>query len=633
MRQRELDSEENLSPRRRAMVEARRSKRPSRAGRAAGTTPEPDQVLGDAGFTDLLNRTLASARAADGLPATVTTLLTLDGHLGSDDALRALTREEAAAVRVLTRPGRPETDPGADGSGAVFTSALALSPQGRLVVTVPKRRTLPPTAVATGVAERVAWSAQDLVEYRRLAVGVDAEGAREIAECRALLHGVGDRERAAAVDALRAAVFLVPPVTFFHGDSVYSNLRDPGNLTGKTLLPSHPDCFFHRLDQLPLDLWSDEEAVVVACLWLLYLSGGPNRLESANGYQLSLRNVADNFRSQCTLYAGVGHVVTMADESQRPATAPALRAVADRLAEARATLVKERRLYYAINSTTRRKAERMFPTGDRPDRAEDFVCERLESVLHTGRDTFAGVLEHLREHREVLWTPAGDAPTGFEAVIETTVTAAVDLLEADYAMSRGLRSLPRLIDALATEDWQEIVSWELPSFYCCVVPSHRAAALYDGDLDRVADSAWAISARMQYNTWHVMPGNLPKDPAVTARDFLAPHGLPDIAIHSDLHHRGHVTNHIRYSARSPETVVVAGFPFKSLTDIRVLRCTGPAFTEEELLPVTRMARFVAQTAELVADTATHAGQRIEVTSFDDRWHHRRITRGTPGDHV
>ncbi len=612
-----------VSSRRLAMEEARRSKRPSRADRRAGTTEEPDRTLSDAGFQELLKKTLAEARTHEGLPEMVNILLTLNGHLPAEYARRSLSGAETLAIDVLTRDDRV-VDGSAEASTSVFTSAFALSPHGRLVVTVPGRRSLPPEAAATGVAARIAWSAADLDAFHRLAEDVRRETEREISECRTLLADLGTEGRAAAVDALRSAVFLVPPVMFYRDDVVYSNLRaEPGNLTGKTLLPTHPDCFFHHLDKLPFDLWTDTEAVIVCCLWLLYRSGGPNRLESSNGFQLTLRNVTDNLLYQCRLYAEAGRLIAVPD-ADAPLPAARLADIADELAAVRADLVSARRLHYEINATTRRKQERLLPSPTGTDRTEQTLRERLNAVLPERQNSLAAVLEYLRAEPTWLAAPTADAPTGFEAVIETTVRAAREVTEADFAMSRGIRSLPALVSALARKDWEEIVSWELPSFYCCVVPGRQAADVHEGDLHRLADSMWAIAARMQYNTWHVMPGNLPKDPAVLARDFLAPHVLPDIALHSDLHHRGHITNLIRYSARSPETVRISGFPFRSLTDIRVLRCEGPAFTAAELGPVTMMARFVAQVCELVADAAARDVMRVEVTSFDHRWYHRTV---------
>ncbi|MEU2793027.1 hypothetical protein [Streptomyces sp. NPDC007100] len=625
------------SARRLAMEEARRSKRPSRSDRRAGTTAAPDRVLDGGGFEQLLRTTLHRARGAADTGTLINTLITLDGHLAAEHAWRAPARDEVAAVRVLTRPGRdggsaggPVAHDGPD-PDAVFTSALSLTPQGRLAITLPGRRALPASAAALGVAARISWSEADLAEYRRLLPEADRLAEFEVRECRSLLSELGAEGRREAVGTLRSAVFLVPPVQLYQGGNVYSNLRDDGNLTGKTLLPTHPDCFFHHLDRLPLDLWSDEEAVVVTCLWLLHSSGGPNRIESFNGYQLSLENVAENFRAMRRTYLEAGAETGLDPVPEGTPPVRELLAVAHRLAQARAGLVGRRRLYYEIDASTRRKTERALPRTSRPAPQESGVCERLSELL-PGSGDFDGLLAGLRADREWLHEPRSGHPTGFEALIHTTVSASAELFSADFAMSRGIRSLPKLIDALRREDWAEIVSWELPAFYCCVVPGENAGSLYDGDRAQLADSAWAMSARMQYNTWHVMPGNLPKDPAVQARDFLAPHALPDLAYHSHLHHRGHVTNNIRFSARSPEKVLVAGFPFVSLTDLRVLRCEGEPFGRDDLSAVTTIAHFLARVTELVAEAA-EAGVATEVTAFDHHWHRITIAENEKEHHV
>ncbi|MFJ3937636.1 hypothetical protein ACIPYR_08420 [Streptomyces parvus] len=628
------------SARRLAMEEARRSKRPSRSDRPAGATPEPDRVLTGAGFEDLLRRTLSRARGTADTATLIETLLTLDGHLEPEHARRSLTRAEAAALEMLTRPGR-EPGPGEPGgprptgasaAATVFTSSLVLTRQGRLMVTLPGARALPEDFA--GVAARVSWGQEDLAHYQLLLSDIDQDVEREIHESRAWLQDIGVEGRTEAVSVLRNAVFLVPPVQLYRDRTVYSNLRDDGNLTGKTLLPTHPDCFFHHLDRLPPQLWTDEEAVVVACMWLLHLSGGPNRIESFNGYQLTFDHVADNFRGMRALYRQADPDADIGPVPERPDgyTVDGLAAVAAQLAVVRAKLVSGRRLCYEINATTRRKSEYLLPAPNGATRQETGICERLSGLLPGAAADLDAAVALLRSERDWLAEPMPEHPTGFEALIHTTVAAATEHFAADFALSRGIRSLPKLIDALGRQDWAEIVSWELPDFYCCVVPGATALAQHDGDRAALADSAWAMSARMQYNTWHVMPGNLPMDPAVKARDFLAPHALPDLAVHSDLHHRGHVTNNIRYSARSPERVMVAGHPFQSLTDLRILRCEGAPFERSDLVAVVRVARFLAQAADLVAESAQD-GKPVTVTAFDHQWHRRTILDLTQEHHV
>src|SRR5688572_23160884 len=83
-----------------ALAKARQSRRPSRLGRRAGTTAEPDYpVSEEAGFPGLLKRVWQEATAAPDLPSAVDTLLTLAGHVPSDIQLRALPAPEECALK------------------------------------------------------------------------------------------------------------------------------------------------------------------------------------------------------------------------------------------------------------------------------------------------------------------------------------------------------------------------------------------------------------------------------------------------------------------------------------------------------------------------------------------------------
>lgn len=458
---------------------------------------------------------------------------------------------------------------------------------------------------------------------------VSREESREHEQCLALLESMGPQGRERAVDCIRSAIGLVPPILFHVDVATYTNLDGGTNLTGKTFDPNHPDCFLHHLGLLPLELWGSDEVWVVALLWLLHQAGGPNRIESINGYQVTMRNVAASLQEQQREYRRAGHDVPADALEADVLSLPQMLEVAVRLADKRRELLAERRLYYSINATKRRKQERAFVDdadegnlGAR-DAVTATLCDHLSLLTPAPVRDLGEVLSFVADDLAWLSRPAGGLPSGFEALIHGTVAASAEVFDADFAMSRGIRSLPGLADALHREAWSEIVGWELPDFYCCVVPGAPAWELHGGDATAVADRAWAISARMQYNTWHVMPGNLPRVAEVEARDFLAPAALPDIAVHSDLHHRGHVTHHIRYSLRSPEPVRVGGRTFNSLTDLRVLRSGEPPFDEGQLRSVTVIARFLARLAELTA-AAADDGHPVHVTSFDSSWHTRTI---------
>lgn len=619
---------EGRESRRLDMEAKRRSKRPSRSDVPAGSS-EPQHHLGDAGLPAMLDAVTATARRQGTVREMLDTLLTLDGHLPRDVGVAALDHLDRCALDVLLAGDTARRTPTAEGwaePGARFTSAVAVTSHGRLVISTPGRRTLPPEADRHGVVAWVPWDSEVLKRFRDASARALGQDAREVEECREYLTALSGQERADVITALRGAVFLVPPTQFYRGRTVLSNLRDEDNLTGKSLGPNHPDCFFTALDRLPVELWSDNEVVVVAVLWVLFTSGGPNRVESSNGHHLDLERAWANLRAVRAVYAGAAVPVPLPDlPEERPSVRELLR-LAEGLSAARTSLIDARALSYYINATTRSKLERALPVRPPNTPQERLVVDAL-AVTVPGAEAARGladVVAALREQPDWVCETGTDGANGLERVIATTVRAAVDAFEADFALSRGLRSLPRLIRALRDRDYREIVSWELPDFYCCVVPSERAVKQHGGNRFAVADAAWAMSARMAYNTWHVMPGNLPKDSSVLARDFLAPHVLPDIADFSNLHHRGHVLNRVTYSARSPEKVLVDGHVFKSLTDLRVLRCEGEPFTLPELVPVARIAHFLAETVSVAAEEAA-AGLEPVVSAFDHEWHRRTIT--------
>jgi hypothetical protein len=151
------------------------------------------------------------------------------------------------------------------------------------------------------------------------------------------------------------------------------------------------------------------------------------------------------------------------------------------------------------------------------------------------------------------------------------------------------------------------------------VPKLEASGYFGDSPAQLADVAWSISARMQYNSWHFIAGNLPKVPEVQARDYFVPPTIPDIAYYSDQHHHGHVAALVRFSIRSPQAVDVLGRMFSGFVDLRLLRCDGHPFDEQDLLAAHRTSAFIAKATSLAAALVAD-GEDIEVTSFDSGWH-------------
>ncbi|MGV9558808.1 hypothetical protein [Streptomyces sp. NPDC003522] len=623
--------------RRAANARKRVSRRPSRLGTPAGTAPGPDRARDPhAGFPALLGHVWERARTAPDLRASVDILLSLDGHVPADVQLRALsTRDEAAlaALWQLTwRPDGPSGTAPAAGPAApadeepvltgepVFTGELALATTGRIVLRTPAQGPLDRRELVGGVL-RVPWSPQAARAYHAEMNRAAARTARAVADCRTWLDRQGDKGRDELLAQAKEAALRTAPFVLYQEHRQYTNFRDQNNLTGKTLWPGHPDCALSSLQQLPLELWSDHDVQLVVALTLLIRSAGFGRIEEANGTQLGLDHVAAMLERVRRSYNSVP------GETLAPAASPGvedLKTLAEALGARRRQVLAQAPLYREIHGALMHKVERIATDTARAHRHDEEISAHLSERLPLSGATLDALGRAATADPAWLARPHGTFATGLEALVHETVTAAAEVFRADFAMSRGMRSLPALTDALRAEDWARICDWDITRYFCCVVPRPQARTHFGDSLQAMADAAWAMSSRMQYNSWHFVPGNLPRHPAVTARDHFVPPTIPDVAFFSDQHHHGHVSNKVRFSIRSPQPVEIAGRTFNGFVDLRLLRCAGTPFDEADLLAAHRASRLVATATRLAADL-TADGTPVEVTAFDAGWHWRTIT--------
>lgn len=610
------------------LAKARQSRRPSRLGQPAGGAAKPDYLVAeDAGFPGLLKRTWQEATAAPDLPSAVDTLLTLAGHVPADIQLRALPTAQECALNVLF--GKSWRKPGqgvavADGGKAAFLGEIGLNTSGRVVTRVPSMGPLAANEDLVGGVLRVPWSDDDLSAYQAELARASVLSRESVADCREWLAAAGQGGRQEMLENLKEAARRTAPFVLYSGDRQYTNFRDRNTLTGKTLWPGHPDCALSALATIPLELWSDSDVQMVVCLTLLVRSAGFARIEEANGTQLTIQHVARLLERTRLAYNGVrgGRHVPRATSTRVAALSDLATAIAVRRREVTARV----QLYREIHGPLMHKIERVagLPADD-SRRLEAELCARVRDHLPVRGDTFAALGASIEASPGWLAEPHAEFGTGLESLVYETVRAATTVFDADIAMSRGMRSLTALVRALREEEWPKIASWDLPHFFCCVIPARETLRHFGDSSAHLADAAWAISARMQYNSWHFLVANLPKVPEVTARDYFVPPTIPDIAYYSDQHHHGHVAAKVRFTIRSPQAVEVLGRTFTGFVDLRLLRCEGLPYDEQDLLAAHRASGFIAK-ATSVAAALVADGADIEITKFDSQWHWEKIAK-------
>jgi hypothetical protein len=185
--------------------------------------------------------------------------------------------------------------------------------------------------------------------------------------------------------------------------------------------------------------------------------------------------------------------------------------------------------------------------------------------------------------------PPDAAVSPLESLIEDIVVSAVRTTDADYGMSSSLRRPGALsvddLDALAA-----VVGTLRPKdFYCCIVGTERLQRRFGERLN--GDVFRAVQARMQFNRWHFLPGNLPRRLVAADRHYFYPPVTPDIAEWVDQFHAGHARAAVRHCIRSPRPEIIepplqfGGQPFRGFCDVRVVRIDDRPFDLQDLTVV------------------------------------------------
>src|SRR5262249_17085447 len=173
-----------------------------------------------------------------------------------------------------------------------------------------------------------------------------------------------------------------------------------------------------------------------------------------------------------------------------------------------------------------------------------------------------------------------------ELLFEEIVASAVLATGADYGMSSSIRRPGALFASSESAMRQAVLSLTPKDFFCCIVATRQLKDLYG---DKLAwDVFRAVQARMQFNRWHFIAGNLPGDAVPADRHFFYPPVMPDLAEWSDQFHAGHTRAGVRFAVRAPgpdmscPALTISRVDFRGFYDVRVVRVEGPPFALNDL---------------------------------------------------
>jgi hypothetical protein len=186
-------------------------------------------------------------------------------------------------------------------------------------------------------------------------------------------------------------------------------------------------------------------------------------------------------------------------------------------------------------------------------------------------------------------------------------------------MTRGLRNLQMFSDALAQARYADICAWPSTDYFCGVFPSALLLERLAATPDTLVKILYACSGRMQFNSWHYMPGHCPRDAVPADRHFYAPPRMPDIAVWSDQHHPGHVHAGVRHSIRSPAPITLDGVGYPGMIDLRLFRQRGPEYTERELGITLAYTEVLRAFSQAMADYTARTGTALCIGAFGKEW--------------
>lgn len=538
-------------------------------------------------------------------------LVRADGRSPRAELAVCLSLEERALCEVL---GELPVQEGAAPPELVDAIChVAVYDYGRPSVSLrrPEGRALEPRAWAHVRPDQLA-----AIERARAALAEEVRGADT--EVNALLDALPDNALARLVLDTADSVDHNDPVQLFVDDQLFGNVDPNNNLYPKPGNPPDPRYILCRLQETARGALSVAERRFLGVFLLLREAG--LRAEELNGRQFTpwaLSSFFEEKYQQCR--RALESVGDTGDIEGFPA------ALIDRarcLKRLKERVLRTHRVYRWIDAYTFRKEERFRPR-DPPPLARDLPT----SIVQHCRERF-GVSPAAEGHHDPFFAEVvrriahldDDAARSreLEALLEVVVRSAMREAPSPIGMTRGMRDLRHLQDALEEGRYADVCATPFDDGYCAVF-ARDDAGTYDLPLAKVLR---AISRRMQFNHRHYLPGHFDAAAVPARPHFYYPPSMSDLAEHGEHRHTGHTMARVRYSVRSPAPLIIAGKSWTGLVDIRVMRTVGHPYSNTDLVTIDRHTEYIRSIAQAVVELKA-AGLRAPVIRHDSARYEER----------
>jgi hypothetical protein len=559
------------------------------------------------GFSLLLQELLAGITGGESLKEIVRQLLTFGERQSFAFGLRSLTRRQTMLLDLM-EDVIPEHLPGSPHDRTATLWHIGIWDYGRIFLS----DSLPPDRGCTTLAnfpvpEQI--SQQLTMQVHQ----ADLEDARFELEVEEFFRNLDDIKRRDLVSCLWHGLDHIDPVLIYVNNSTFTNFDVYNNLMSK------PDSLLQRLADSQQELRADEKRFAFCFYWGQHAG---LRGEEFNGVQLTPALLGAHFSSCLQEYA---HILDRSGFDCLDSIA----GKAQCLRTVREEIGRDFFPYRAVNGLNFHKEERFAPRAAVKPCVTDLprgLHQYIEDTYNLRIGSFSDLNDLFKACVEKAscadLVPSELPISNIELLLRKIVVSAVESLHSDVGMTRGIRNLRRWQLAIDEERYGEICTWPVTDYFCGVFPSSGMRQRFCHDPERLAKILIACSVRMQFNSWHYMPGHFPKASIPENRHYYYPPRMADTAIWSDQHHAGHVRAGVRFAIRSPAPLQYRKRVYHGMVDIRLYREKGVAYTRSELFQAIKYTEYVRCVSQAMADIVESTDRSIVIESFNKDWFER-----------
>lgn len=436
--------------------------------------------------------------------------------------------------------------------------------------------------------------------------------------CRAgddYLAGLSEESLKAAVEGVRSALDHIDPVLMYVEEKLYTLFGVHNNLLQDRKTGSGP-WLFSELGRPPGE-WDPRDRAFVYCLHCLKWAGF--RGEEFNGTQLKPTAVAAYFDE------ALGRFSAALDREASWGGAKSLTEKAEVLRKLKLEVRRDHVICRHVHGLNFSKREGFFRRREIPS-ARRFAEEDLSEFLwDSGRVKFEGdsleqtfktwilsVVDDPRAGKNEMFHP-------LEEFVHKVVECATERLASDVGMSRSLRDYRRWIRTLDEAAYDQACQWPTTEYFCCVAPSKPMKQALSGKGPLLYTILNAISQRMDYNSWHYVPGHFTADGEPEKRHYYFPPGMPDTAEWSSLHHAGHILSTVLFSIRAPGPVRCRGREFTGFFDLRLMRQSGKPYSQEDLKTAVAYSQVLRDFYQALMSLMEETPLEFRFNAFTKTW--------------